>query len=270
VKWLIAALVLAGVAPGATDARATDAKLLITGSSTMAPMVTEMARRFESVYPAIKVEVRAGGSGKGASDLRAGVSSIGMISRPLLDTERELFAFPIARDGVGMTVHADNPLRRITAKQVSDIVTGKITNWKALGGKDVALAFIWSGPGQGTAELLLEHLNLSQADIRTQLTIVDNAARVREVAGNANAIVPLSVGMAERSVKAGSPIRQLTFDGIAATSKTVRNGSYPLSRPLALVTRSLPQGADKRFIDFALSGHVADLFAKYDFVAYRE
>ena len=245
-------------------------KLLITGSSTMAPMVTEMARRFEALYAGVKVEVRSGGSGRGISDLRAGTSDIGMVSRPLLDSERDLFAFPIARDGVALIVHRDNPVRGLTAQQVIGIFTGKITNWKALGGRDAAVTPIWRAKGQGSVELLLEHLNFSYADVRAHATIVENEAVIRAVEANPNAIAPASLGNSESKAQAGARIKLLAFSGTAASSRTIRNGSYALARPLALVTRRLPDGLGKRFIDFALSGHVADLFAKYDFVPYLE
>src|SRR2546422_3161630 len=254
----------ADVAPAAAT------KLLITGSSTMAPMVSEMARRFEVLYPGMKVEVRSGGSGRGISDLRAGTSSIGMISRALLDSEREFFAFPIARDGVALIVNHDNPVKSLSAQQTLAIITGKINNWKTVGGRDAAVMLLLRAKGQGSVELLPELLNFSHADVRAHATIVENEALIREVEAKPNAIGPVSLGESERKAQAGARIKALAFGGIAASTKTIRNGSYPVSRRLALVTRRLPEGTEKRFIDFALSGHVADFFAKYDFVAYEE
>jgi len=270
-RWLIALILFAsGAAQAADVAPAAATKLLITGSSTMAPMVSEMARRFEVLYPGMKVEVRSGGSGRGISDLRAGTSSIGMISRALLDSEREFFAFPIARDGVALIVNHDNPVKSLSAQQTLAIITGKINNWKTVGGRDAAVMLLWRAKGQGSVELLPELLNFSHADVRAHATIVENEALIREVEAKPNAIGPVSLGESERKAQAGARIKALAFGGIAASTKTIRNGSYPLSRPLALVTRHLPEGAEKRFIDFALSGHVADFFAKYDFVAYEE
>jgi phosphate transport system substrate-binding protein len=257
-------------AQGASVAPAVPAKLLISGSTTMAPMVSEMARRFEVLYPGTRVEVRSVGSGKGISDLRAGTSSIAMASRPLLDSERDLFAFPIARDGVALIVNRDNPVKGLSEQQARAIITGRINNWKTVGGRDAAVMLIWRAKGQGSVELLAEQLNFSHAEVSTQAAIVDNDALIKEVESHPSAITPLSVGQAERGTQAGARIKVLAFAGIAASAKTIRNGSYPLSRPLALVTRRLPEGAEKRFIDFALSGHVGDFLAKYDFVAYEE
>ena len=264
------AVALSATAQGADLAPAAPARLLISGSTTMAPMVSEMARRFELLYPGTSVEVHSVGSGRGISNLRAGTSSIGMVSRALLDSERELFAFPIARDGVALIVHRDNPVKGLSAQQVLAIITGKTTNWKTVGGRNAAVTLIWRAQGQGTTELLAEHLNFSHEQVSSQVTIVELEALINEVESHPNAITPLSVAQAERGTQAGARIKLLAFDGVPASRKTIGNGSYPLSRPLSLVTQHLPEGAEKRFIDFALSAHVADLLAKYDFVAYQD
>jgi len=246
------------------------AKLVITGSSTMAPLVSEMVPRFKGLHPGVEVEVRSGGSGRGIVDLRTRTSSIGMASRALLDSERDLFEFPIARDGVALIVNRDNPVRNLSARQALALVTGKIGNWKAVGGHDAPVRLIWRGKGQGTAEFLAAHFNISHDQVPAQAVVPDNEALVKEVESQMHAIAPFSVGEAERRIKAGARVRMLAFDGVAPSGKTVRSGAYALSRPLALVTRGLPGGPEKLFIDFALSAHVADLFAKYDFVAYQE
>jgi phosphate transport system substrate-binding protein len=245
-------------------------KLVLAGSSTMMPLVTEMAKRFEALHRSVKIEVHSGGSGKGISDLRSSACDIAMVSRALLAPERDLFAFPIARDGVALIAHLENPVAGLTAHQMADLLTGKITNWKAFRGRDAQVVLIWRGKGQGSVEFLLERLNLTHADIRPQATIVENDAVINEVANNRQAIAPVSVGEAERKARSGLAIKLLAFDGVASSSRTIRNGSYSMARPLVLVTRQLPQGLEKQFIGFALSGHVSDLFVKHDFVAYQE
>ena len=95
-----------GSAQGSAAKSVLAGKLVITGSSTMAPLVSEIAQRFTKLHPGVEVEVRSGGSGKGISDLHAGASSIAMASRPLLDAERDLFAVPIARDGARQRAEA--------------------------------------------------------------------------------------------------------------------------------------------------------------------
>src|SRR5205807_9572333 len=113
-----------------------------------------------------------------------------------------------------------------TAQQAIGIFTRKITNWKALDGRDAAVTLIWRAKGQGSVELLLEHVNFSHADVRAHATIVENEAVIREVEANPNAIAPVSLGISESKAQAGARIKLLAFVGTAASSRTIRNGSY--------------------------------------------
>ena len=88
-------------------------KLTLTGSSTVAPLATELAKQFESRYPGVRIDVQSGGSGKGISDARTGIADIGMASRALKDGERDLIAHQIAADGVCLIVHSSNPVTEI-------------------------------------------------------------------------------------------------------------------------------------------------------------
>ena len=111
-------------------------KLVVTGSSTVAPLIAEIGKRFESLYPKVRVDVQTGGSSRGVADARQGLADIGMVSRVMKDDEKDLHAFAVARDGVGIIVHKDNPVRALTDDQIIAIYTGKITNWKEVGGKE--------------------------------------------------------------------------------------------------------------------------------------
>ncbi|NEQ29371.1 MAG: phosphate ABC transporter substrate-binding protein [Microcoleus sp. SIO2G3] len=101
-------------------------KLVLTGSSTVAPLASEIAKRFESEHPGVRVDVQSGGSSRGISDARQGVADIGMVSRALKPEEQDLKASSIARDGVTVILHKDNPVPSLNDKQVVDIYTGKV------------------------------------------------------------------------------------------------------------------------------------------------
>jgi phosphate transport system substrate-binding protein len=247
----------------------TGTRLSISGSSTIAPLVSAIAQRFESTHTGIKIEVQSVGSGKGIADLRAGACDIALISRPLLDTERELFYFPIARDGVAVIVHRDNRVKDVTAEQLTNILIGRITNWKALGGRDAPINLIGRGKGQGSTEIILSQLHLKIEQFRRRQILLTNSDAIKAVAADPNAVTLTSVGESERGARAGVPIKLLSYNGVAASSTTVRKNIYDLSRPLALATRSLPQGLQKQFIDYAISDDVVDLHVKYDFVPYE-
>ena len=244
--------------------------LVVTGSSTVYPLMTEIARRFEGLNPGVSLEVRAVGSAKGIADLRSGASDIAMVSRQLVDSERDLFAFPLCRDGAAIVVHRANPLTGMSSQQLSDVVTGRVTNWKQLGAPAGAIRFAWRTEGQAIPELILQHLKLKPGQIRSQARIFENAHAIDFVASDRNAITLAALGVAERSVKSGAAIKLLAYQGVPASTRAIRDHTYLLSRPLSLITRSAPTGLQKRLIDYAASRAAIDLHEKHGFVPYND
>lgn len=241
-------------------------KLVLTGSSTVAPLAAEIGKRFESAHPDVRVDVQTGGSSRGIADARTGVANIGMASRSLKDEEKDLQGFAIARDGIGIILHKDNPVKYLSNQQVVDIYTGKINNWQQVKGKNAPITVVNKAEGRSTLELFLSYFQLKNNDIKASVVIGDNQQGIKTVVGNPNAIGYVSIGTAEFSISNSVPIKLLPLDGIAATTENVQNGTFPLSRPLNLVTKTQPQGLDKEFIEFAQSPKVHDIVKNQDFV----
>ncbi|SCY66052.1 phosphate ABC transporter substrate-binding protein, PhoT family [Nitrosospira sp. Nl5] len=241
-------------------------KLVLTGASTIAPLAGELARRFESLHPATRIDVQTGGSARGINDVRNGVADIGMVSRALKPEERGLHAHAIALDGVGIILHGSNPIAALRRQQIIDIYTGKIVNWKDVGGQDARITVVNKAEGRSTLELFLSYLKLKNSDIRPHVIIGDNVQGIKTVAGNTNAIGYVSIGTAEYETGHGTPIKLLPLDSITASVASVRNGTFPLSRPLNLVTRGMPKGLVRDFIKFARSEQVHDLVKAQYFV----
>jgi phosphate transport system substrate-binding protein len=262
--FIAAALLL--VYGWAQPGNAASEKLVLTGASTIAPLAAEIARRFESQHPGTRIDVQTGGSSRGINDTRTGTAGIGMVSRALKPAEQDLQAHTIALDGVGLILNATNPISGLSRQQVIDIYTGKIINWKTLGGRDALITAINKAEGRSTLELFLGYLKLKNSDIRPHVIIGDNAQGIKTVAGNPNAIGYVSIGAAEYEARHGTPIKLLPLDGVAATVANVRNRTFPLSRPLNLVTRAAPQGLARDFIAFARSEQVHDLVEAQYFV----
>jgi phosphate transport system substrate-binding protein len=244
--------------------------LVVTGSSTVYPLMTDIIRRFEGLHPGVSIDVRSGGSAKGIADLRSGVSDIAMVSRQLADNERDLFTFPLCRDGAAIVVHRSNPLTGLSSHQLSELLTGHLTDWKQLGARPGAIKVAWRREGQAIPELILQHLKLRPEQIRSHTAFFENADAIGFVANDRNAITVAALGVAERSVKSGVAIKLLAYQGIPASTRAVRDRSYSLSRPLILVTRSTPTGLQKLLVDYAASGAVTDLHEKHGFVPYME
>ncbi|MFQ5877040.1 MAG: phosphate ABC transporter substrate-binding protein [Acidobacteriota bacterium] len=241
-------------------------KLVLTGSSTVAPLAAEIGRRFESLHPGVRVDVQTGGSSRGIADARRGLADIGMVSRALKEGERDLFAFTIARDGVCIIVHGSNPLTSLADDQVVDIYRGRIGNWREVGGPDARITVVNKAEGRSTLELFLSYFRLRSADIEAHVVVGDNEQAIKTVAGNPHAIGYVSIGTAEYDATHGVPVKLLPVGGIAPSVENVRNGSFPLSRPLNLVTRALPVGLVEVFIEFARSPDARDIVRSQYFV----
>lgn len=271
---LCALAVVAGAAAGQSFAQSSGAsakkqlsgRLTVTGSSTVAPLVAEIGKRFEVRNPGVRVDVQSGGSSRGIADARSGLADIGMVSRALKPEEQDLQSFAIARDGIGMIVHRDNPVRALTDQQIVDIYTGKIADWSEVGGRAGPITVVNKAEGRSTLELFLHYFKLTSSQIKAHVVIGDNQQGIKTVAGNPGAIGYVSIGTAEVEGARGTPIRLLPIGTVDATVENIRNGSFPLARPLNLVTRAEPAGLAKAFIDFARSGEVHDLVEAQFFV----
>jgi phosphate transport system substrate-binding protein len=277
-RWAVVGLALAlsgcgsagnpsSTSPTASTASATGGvRLTLTGSSTIAPLASELAKRFESQHPGARIDVQSGGSGRGVTDTRQGLSDIGMVSRALKEDEQDLQHFTIARDGVCVILNAANPIKALTDPQVVQIYTGKVTNWKAVGGQDAPVVVVNKAEGRSTLELFLHYFKLDNKDVKAQVIIGENEQGIKTVAGNPNAIGYVSIGTAEYEAKQGTSIKLLPMKGVEPSTRTVADATFPLARPLNLVTKGTPQGAAREFIDFAQSTAVRDLVEKQYFV----
>ena len=243
-------------------------ELTLTGSSTVAPVATEIARRFEAEHPDVRVNVQAGGSSRGIADAERGTADIGMSSRALYDDEAtKLDGHAIARDGVGIIVHADNPVTSFTAAEVVDLFTGRIDNWRALGGEDRPVTVIHKSAGRATRAVFLDRLGLDAAAIEADSIVGSNQQGMLAVAGQRGAIGYVSIGHAEQEIAGGVDLRLAALDGIAPNHANVTGGAWPISRPLVLVTpRGELSGLERAFIDFARSPAARDLIAGFGYV----
>jgi phosphate transport system substrate-binding protein len=244
-------------------------RLLAAGSSTIQPIIEEAAPLFEKKKAGLKIEIQGGGSGAGIKTATEGKADIGMVSRGLKAEESALVATKIADDGIAILVHKDNPLTAITKEQVIQLYTGAALNWKDVGGNDGVVTLITKEEGRSTLELFAKHFEIEKKIKADAIVIGPNGQAIKTLEGNPNAIAYVSVGSAEKAVEGGSPIKLLSLDGVTATTENVRNATYPLRRPLNLVTRGAPAGLAKEFIDFILSPEGQAIVAKQDFVTLK-
>ena len=241
-------------------------QITLSGSSTVAPLAAEIAKRFEQRHPGVRVDVQSGGSSRGINEARQGLVQIGMVSRALKADEADLTATAIAMDGVSVILHSSNKVPALSDAQIKAIYTGEVRNWKQLGGADRPITVVNKAEGRSTLELFLHHFQLKNKDIRAQVVIGENQQGIKTVAGNPGAIGYVSIGTAEYEAEQGTPIRLLPMAGVPATVAQVQAGKFPLSRPLNLVVKGQPSALTRQFLDFAQSKDVHDLVKAQFFV----
>ena len=239
---------------------------MITGSSTIEPLVQEIAQRYEIEHPQVEVEVEAGGSGQGLTDTYAGNADIGMVSRAIQETDPAILDFPIARDGISILLHKDNPVAQLTNEQIVEIFTDKINNWQEVGGPDSPMVVVNKAKGHATLELFKTFFNCNTEQIKADVIIRGNEEAIATVSANPAAIGYVSIGTAEYEIVHGAPIKLLPINGVLATIVNVANDTFPLTRPLTLVTDSDPSPIAQDFIAYAQSEAVADLVKEQAFI----
>jgi phosphate transport system substrate-binding protein len=240
--------------------------LVLTGSTGMEPLLREIGKRFDAAHPDVRVDVQGGGSTRGVTDVRQGLADIGMVARPLKPDETSLHATAIARDGVCFIVNRANPVTTLSDDQIVQIYTRSVSSWKPVGGAEETITLIHMAEGRALLQLFLDHFKLKSTQIRADAVIMESEQGIQAVAARPGAIAYVSCSRVQ-SVGENMPIRVLPSAGIAPTPEHVRDGTYPLSRPLNLITRDTPSGPVKDFIDFARSDAVADLVQKYHYIA---
>lgn len=240
-------------------------RIVVTGSSTIAPLMNEIGKEFEQLH-AVRVDVQTGGSSRGLADVRQGLADLGMVSRDPRPDERDVIWYPLARDGVGLIVHQDNPLDRLDRPQIEAIYTGEVDHWAEVGGREGAITVVHKAEGRSTLEVFLDYLELDNDRIRADIIIGDNQQGIKAVAGDPNAIGYVSIGAAIYEAERGVPIKLLDIGDQPATVEAVRKGVFPIARTLHLVARAPLESMSAELVAFATSHAVDELVESLFFV----
>ena len=218
-----------------TEAAAEAAKLsgtvTLAGSTSMQKLCEAMIESFEESYPDITVTAEYTGSGAGLESLVGGKTDIGNASRALKDGEKDSGAVEniVAIDGIAVITHTSNTVSDLTSQQLTDIYTGKITNWVDLGGADEAIVVLGREAGSGTRGAFEELLDV--ADQCAYAQELDSTGGVlAKVASTPGSIGYVSLDVVDGTVKA------LSLDGVEPTEENIVAGSYKLSRPFVMAT----------------------------------
>lgn len=224
-------------------------RLTLVGSTTIQPLITPLANDFMLLHSNVNLDIAGGGSVVGISAVHEGTADIGMASRTLTDDESKgIKQYQIAIDVLAIVVHPDNPVKTLTLAQIQDIYFGRVTNWKDLGGIDQPIVPVQrelsSGSRGAFDEMVLGKQTATASNVETSVTAGDLAARISKEEG---AIGYLGFGNIDSSMKV------LGINGVIPNQATAKDGSYPLIRPLILMTGPLTQPLAQNFIDYVLS-----------------
>ncbi len=212
--------------------------LNIAGGTAHIPVMKQAAKTIMSANNDIRITIAGGGSGVGAQQVAKGLVEIGNTGRPLKPGELKygLLSFPFAIDGVAVIVNPANPIQQLSSQQVMDIYSGKITNWKSLGGEDRQINIFTRDEASGTRSVFVKKL-LNKSPVSAQANVVpSNGAMKTAIARDPGAIGYSSVGYIDQTVKA--PI----LDNVLPTNEACASGEYPVVRKLYMNTKGQPQG----------------------------
>ncbi|MCL1914341.1 MAG: phosphate ABC transporter substrate-binding protein [Eubacteriaceae bacterium] len=231
--------------------------VIVAGSTSVQPYAEILAEEFAILYPGSEIDVQGGGSSAGIQAAETRTADIGMSSRHLKESEEAvLHSFEIAKDGLAMIVHPDNPLDNLSLDDVRAIYAQEATLWSDMGGNGHKIHLITREEGSGTRSAF-EELVMGTSVISPKAIVQDSNGAVKQLVSNdRNSIGFISLGLVDGTVKA------LKLDGSAPSIENVLNGTYNLHRPFIFVTSDEPQGEAKEFIDFVMGQHGQELLAK--------
>jgi phosphate transport system substrate-binding protein len=252
----------------------------IKGSDTMVNLGQAWAEEYMKIHPDESVAVTGGGSGTGIAALINGTTDIAQTSREMekneiLTAEQkkvEPKEFHVANDGITIVVNPKNPVSKLTIKQLSDIYTAKVKNWKELGGPDQNIVALSRDRNSGTHVFFSDHVvKLGDKNNKNEfapniLMMPSSQAIVEEIIGNPAAIGYIGLGYLNNKQKPLAIAKDLQSPYILPSVQTVSQHQYPISRTLLFYTNGEPNAKIKKIINFVLSPAGQKIVLKMDFV----
>jgi phosphate transport system substrate-binding protein len=232
------------------------AGITVAGSTSVQPFAELLAEEYMSTHPQSHIYVQGGGSTAGIEAIMTRAASIGMSSRNLIGEEMKLYAATIAKDAIAIIVNPKNLIQDLSLDQIREVFSGKIRNWKELGGPPNTIVLVTREEGSGTRESFQKFV-MRKEDISLEALVQDSNGAVRQVvASNPSATGYISLGLVNDQVKA------LKISGMEPNLNNVYNDKYTLVRPFLFIFNAEPVGEAKSFLEFVLSPVAQKLLLK--------
>jgi phosphate transport system substrate-binding protein len=238
------------------------------GSDTMVNLGQAWAEDYMKAHPDVNIAVTGGGSGVGIAAMIQGTTDIAEASRPMKDKEialaRERKVDPVehevAMDALSVIVNPATPVSKLTIDQLSDIFTGKITNWKELGGPDQKIVLLSRDKNSGSHVFFLEHVVRRGKDkgpeeyAKTALMMPSTEAIATQVASDKGTIGYVGLGYVDpKKHKTIAVGKTAAGPFVKPSVDTALDHTYPVARPLYWYTNGRPTGQLKNLLDYVLS-----------------
>ncbi|MGM7719681.1 phosphate ABC transporter substrate-binding protein [Metabacillus sp. Hm71] len=224
--------------------------IAISGSTSVGPLAEKIAEKYKEKNE-VNIEINQIGSSAGITNAISGVSEIGMSSRDLKEEEKAsgLIETIIAYDGIVVVTHPSNKVENLTMEQVKDIFTGKVTNWKELGGDDMEIVVVSREDGSGSRDAFQEIVGYSSGELVKSSIIASGNGNIKTtVATNKYAVGFISFEYIDPSIST------VKINGVEATAENVLQQKYRLSRPFLFVHKDGQlTDAGQQFIEYILS-----------------
>ncbi|MGD1995797.1 MAG: PstS family phosphate ABC transporter substrate-binding protein [Anaerolineae bacterium] len=279
--WLPVACRPADSIPGEGVA-GTDQAIENKGSDTLVNLALAWAEAYMELHPEVRLSVTGGGSGTGIAAMINGTVDIANASRAM--KQEEIAAaeangitpveFVVARDAIAVVVHPANPVDNLTLQQISDIYTGRITNWSQVGGENRPIVLLSRESNSGTYVYFLENvvrLGDEESDLLftpDTLLMPSSEGISAEVRQNPNAIGYDGLGYVTADQKVVAVARDEDGPCVLPSIETVNDGLYPISRPLYVYTAGEPAGEIKAYVEW-IRGEGQALVPELGFVPLR-
>jgi phosphate transport system substrate-binding protein len=250
------------------------------GSDTIVNLALAWAERYQAEHPEVRISVTGGGSGTGIASLINGTVDIANASRKIKEEEIaeaqsngvEPVERIIARDAIAVIVNPENPISQLTLKQISDIYSGKISNWSEVGGEDRPIVRLSRETNSGTHVYFLETvLRLGNSEDKTlfsmdTLLLPSSEGIVAEVRQNPNALGYDGLGYVPKDLKMIAIAEEEGGAYVLPSIPTVNNKTYPIARDLYMYTDGEPTGIVKEYLDWILASEAQEIVAELGFV----
>jgi phosphate transport system substrate-binding protein len=230
----------------------------ITGSTTVMPLVEICAEEFNMLQKNVMVTVSGvGGSGVGIKNVASGFSDIGMSSREIRADEIELYGdnfseYLIGYDAICIAVSKsiyDSGVTNLTRDQLRAIYNGNVTNWKELGGPDREIYAVARMVGSGTGDIFNE---MVMGDLKTETMGADTYTQNNAEMKTAITKSDKAIGYLGFNYVQDGNLSAVAYEGVFPTTESIKSDTYPLSRPLYVMTWNEPDDGEQAFIDFIL------------------